>query len=123
MIRMLEPCLGTAHTDVKDDNAATSVWAMVLNTEDVENGINGTHLKMEQMETTMMADLKPQVENVVPRKSKMENNVALQIACIPQMMVPKIILALLAKSLKYIPQCAYKNAYTRVGFVIYNVFD
>lgn len=78
--QMLEPSFWAAHPDVNDDNAATRVWAMLLNSEGIEDGNDGIRTKMEQTEIPTVTESKPQADDVVPSHRKIEAKIAVQIA-------------------------------------------
>lgn len=86
---MHEPCVRTANTHVNEDNADTSVWATILNSKGVEDGNDGTHPKMEQMETPTVTESKKKVDNIVPSNSEKEDMIAAQVACTTEKMVSK----------------------------------
>lgn len=76
---------------------------------------------MEQMESPTVAELKPQVNNIVLNIREMEAMMALPIADKTEKMVIKKISSLAAKSLDDMLQCAYKSERTGVLSVIYDI--
>lgn len=88
---MHERSLCTGHTDVSDDDEATSVWVTTLNCEGVEDGNDGTSPMIEQTETPTAAESKAKIDKVVQVISKWKkwSMVARQIACMNEKMGAK----------------------------------
>lgn len=74
---------------------------------------------MDQSETSTVAELKLQVDNVVRSNREMEARVAAQCTCTTEQMVAKEISAFVAESLEAILQWAYENACPGFRSVIY----
>lgn len=71
----------------------------------------------------MVPDSKLQVDNVVPDKRKIEEIIALQIACTAEQMEAKEISVPFAKSLHELLQCAFENARNGFWLVICDLLE
>lgn len=98
------------HQDVTDDNATTSAWATLLNSEGFEERNDRMHLKMEQTETPTVAESRPPAYNVVQSHRKIEAMITLQIDCTTKQMVSKETTTVVAESMHDVMHRMYEIA-------------